>query len=82
MPINISQESYERVKRGATTGIVASKPKKPKVESPEPIKTEEAPDAVPIENHTASHCILLSYIPGKEKKELEKIVMYVTFCNR
>lgn len=72
MPINISQESYERVKRSPPTALATSKPKKPKLEEAE-VKTEEPmeTDQVP---YNSTHRIMFSLIPAKERKELEGIV--------
>lgn len=66
MPINISQESYERVKRSSSPVLIPKKPKK--------IKTENVTDENDNETHgpTTHHKILFSKCADVE--ELKKIV--------
>lgn len=72
MPINISQESYERVKRSASPVLPPKKLKKPKIEVQEEVdakmETEE-----PSFPHSATHRILFSMFA--ETEELENIVI-------
>lgn len=71
MPINISQESYERVKRTLPLPILP-KAKKPKLEPIQLSEEENIPkDASPV----TAHRILFSRINPKEKPNFEKMVL-------
>lgn len=72
MPINISQESYERVKRSPPAVSVPSKPKKPRTESPPPV-TDTPMDIVNTEIGS-NYKIMFSLCTPEERKELETIV--------
>lgn len=66
-PINISQESYERVKRSASPVVIQKKTKKPKIET-----TDENDNISDDQPSNATHKILFSMIPNI--KEMQKIV--------
>lgn len=74
MPINISQESYERVKRSASPTLLPKKTKKMKIEN----NTDESEEN-DIHNTlvTSPHRILFSNCSDVES--LKKIVRYHTY---
>lgn len=66
-PINISQESYERVKRSASPVVIPKKSKKPKTEI-----TDENDNISEEQPPNATYKILFSMIA--DTKEMQKIV--------
>lgn len=65
MPINISQDSYERVKRSASPILLPKKAKKPKLE-----QTDENDNI--NEEMTSTHRILVSMFPNMD--QMKKMV--------
>lgn len=70
MPINISQESYERVKRSPSPVVLPQKAKKPRLDTP-PVSENE----ISSKEMSHTHRILFSLYSDKDRKSLEKIVM-------
>lgn len=74
MPINISQESYERVKRSPSPVVMPPKAKKPRTDSPLPSAAMDTPLDPSQAEFGASFRVLFSLCTPEERKELETIV--------